>query len=210
MKFDIAALTHAAAAAATSLQSADTGPLIKFAEGGFNRIFQTTCASDGKQVLIKLPFPFVRPKEYTVASEVATLEYLRLNDIPVPRVHGYSSSRVLNTVGTEYIVLEKIEGIPLGDRWFSLTVKERYKVIEQIVHLEQKLFALQLPAHGSIYFPEDLDENDRLRAVPFHVGGRKFCIGPMAHYIWWEKERTSMDCDRGPCKLIMLLTVLFK
>lgn len=189
-----------------SLDRTDIGSLVKFAEGGFNRIFQTTCARDGKEILIRLPFPFVRPKRYTVASEVATLEYLRLNGIPVPRVYGWSGSAVhKNAVGTEYIVLEKIQGHALGDRWFSLGVKERYKVIEQIVRLEQKLFALDLPANGSIYFPDDLDEKDRSRAVPFNVGGRKFCIGPMAHYTWWERERSSMDCDRGPCKLTLPL-----
>lgn len=128
------------------------------------------------------------------------MEYLRLNQIPVPRVYGWSST-MSNAVGAEYIIMEKLDGMTLGDVWDTLGYKERYKVIEQIVRLEQKLFSLQLPASGSIYFPHDLSEHEQSQSVPFHVQGREFCIGPMAHYSWWHADRSSFECDRGPCKL---------
>jgi hypothetical protein len=50
-------------------------------------------------------------------------------------VYGWSST-VSNAVGAEYIIMEKFEGTTLGDIWFLLSFKERYKVIEQIVKLE--------------------------------------------------------------------------
>lgn len=91
--------------------------------------------------------------------------------------------------------------MPLGDIWFTLDLKQRYRVIEQIVQLESKLFTLQLPANGSIYFPRDLNECERAQSVPLQVQGHEFCIGPMAHYSWWHGERSSLDCDRAPVSI---------
>ncbi|KAF1962350.1 kinase-like protein [Byssothecium circinans] len=193
LKFDIPALYRTII---SSISAKDITSLVKIAEGGFNRIFQATC-TDGTQVLARLPYPSTVPRHYTVASEVATLEYLRLKQIPVPRVYGWSST-ASNPVGAEYIIMEKLHGKTLGDVWFTLDFKQRYKVIEQIVQLEQKLFSFQLPASGSIYFPNDLDEHELSKSVPLHVQGREFCIGPMAHYSWWHGERSSLECDRGP------------
>jgi hypothetical protein len=195
LHFDIPALCHAIA---SSIGSTDVTSLLKIAEGGFNRIFQATC-SDGRQVLARLPYPSTAPKHYTVASEVATMEYLQLNQIPVPRVYGWSST-TSNTVGAEYIIMEKLDGMTVGDIWFALSFKERYKVVEQIVQLEKKLFSLQLPANGSIYFPHDLSEHERSQSFLLSVQGHEFCIGPMAHYSWWHGERGLLECDRGPCK----------
>src|SRR5882757_9010875 len=94
----------------------DVISLGKFAEGGFNRIFQANC-KNGRQVLARLPYPSTVPRHYTIASEMAAMEYLRLNQIPVPRVYGWSST-VSNAVGAEYIIMEKLEGTTLGDIWF--------------------------------------------------------------------------------------------
>jgi Phosphotransferase enzyme family len=196
LEFDIPALCQAIA---SSSGATDVTSLVKTAEGGFNRIFHTTC-KNGRQILARLPYPSTIPRQYTIASEVATMEFLRLNRIPVPRVYGWSST-VSNAVGAEYIIMEKLEGTTLGDIWFSLNFKERYRIVEQIVQLERKLFSLQLPASGSIYFPNDLTEHERSQSVPFQIQGREFCIGPIAHYGWWHRERGSLECDRGPCKL---------
>ena len=80
------------------------------------------------------------------------MEYLRLNQIPVPRVYGWSST-TSNNVGAEYIIMEKLDGMTVGDIWFALSFKERYKIVEQIVQLEKKLFSLQLPANGEHLLP---------------------------------------------------------
>jgi hypothetical protein len=85
-------------------------------------------------------------------------------------------STTSNTVGAEYIIMEKLDGMTVGDIWFALSFKERYKVVEQIVQLEKKLFSLQLPANGSIYFPHDLSEHERSQSFLLSVQGHEFCI----------------------------------
>lgn len=94
--------------------------ITKLAEGGFNRILQVTF-NDGYAVLARIPYRTTVPIYYAVASEAATLAHLYAHRIPVPKVLAYSPDET-NPVGTEYILLEKLEGTPLseqlnGSRW---------------------------------------------------------------------------------------------
>ncbi|GES61237.1 kinase-like protein [Aspergillus terreus] len=178
LEFNVPALQHTIASA---LGASSVTSFAKVAEGGFNRLFEATC-SDGRRVLARLPYPSTVPKHYTTASEVATLEYLRLNGFPVPKVHAWSSTTD-NAVGAEYIIMEKLDGTPFGEVWYILDFKQRYKVTEQIVQLERRLFDLQIPANGSIYFPGSLNEHERAQAVPLPNQDGTFCIGPpRLHY----------------------------
>ena len=93
----------------------------KFAEGGFNRIIKATF-KDGLEILARLPFRMEAPLHHSVASEAATLMFLRAQGLPVPKVHGYSPLSD-NPVKTEYILVEKLEGQSLGDEWYSLPNK---------------------------------------------------------------------------------------
>lgn len=111
--------------------------------------------ADEAQVLARLPYPSTEPKQLAVASEVATLARLRAHGLPVPRVHAYSPD-ANNPAGSEYIIMEKLSGRPLGDCWFDLSDKQRLKVLLQLVQLEAKLYNIGLPASGSIYYGRDL------------------------------------------------------
>ncbi|GLA27970.1 phosphotransferase family protein [Aspergillus phoenicis ATCC 13157] len=170
----------------------DIKSLTKLAEGGFNRIFQITML-DNTQVLARLPYPSTEPRQLAVASEVATLALLRAHGLPVPRVYAYSTDAE-NPVGSEYIIMEKLPGRRLGDRWFELSDRERLKVLLQLVHLEAKLHALELPASGSIYYASDLPSDSPRIVIP----NSDVCIGPSAALRWWFAERASLRVDRGP------------
>ncbi|RAK95537.1 phosphotransferase family protein [Aspergillus ibericus CBS 121593] len=180
--------------AAQSLERCDTDikSLSKLAEGGFNRVLQITML-DNTQVLVRLPYPSTEPKKMAVASEVATLALLRAHGLPVPRVYAYSTD-AKNAVGSEYIIMEKLPGRPLGDRWFALSDRERLKVLLQLVQLEAKLHAIELPASGSIYYASDLPSDSPRIVIP----DSDFCISPDAALKWWFAERASLRIDRGP------------
>lgn len=187
----------------------DLRTFIKLSEGGFNRVFEATF-SDGKRVIARLPYPSTVPKHYTVASEAATLDYLRLHGIPTPEVYSWCSTKA-NPVGTEYIIMEKLDGIPLGDTWFTLAPKEQHKVVKQIIEWETRLMSLQFPASGSLYYTKDLSSESRVQLA--EPTGTAFCIGPTAHYSWWHDKRDLLKIDRGPCEWTLfrepaLLTLL--
>lgn len=126
---------------------------------------------DGFQLIARLPYPMTQPKRLAVASEVATTDLVRSHGLPVPQVYGYSTDAD-NPVGAEYILMEKSRGKVLGDVWFMLSHKDRIKVLSGIAKHEAKLFDLDLPASGSVYFEEDLLPGMGKGAVSGRVVGK--------------------------------------
>ncbi|RAK73131.1 phosphotransferase enzyme family protein [Aspergillus fijiensis CBS 313.89] len=90
--------------------------------------------------------------------------------------------------------MEKLPGRPLGDRWFDLSDRERLKVLLQLVQLEAKVRAIELPASGSIYYAKDLPLDSPRIVIP----DSDFCIGPSTALEWWFAECASLRTDRGP------------
>ncbi|KAM5436338.1 hypothetical protein MferCBS31731_006031 [Microsporum ferrugineum] len=193
LEFDILALQKVVAAASSRCTS-DIVSFVKLSEGGFNRLFQVTF-SDGKHAIARIPYPSTGPQHYGVASEVATLDYLRLHGITTPKVYAWCSTQA-NPVGVEYIIMEKLGGIPLSDVWYTMTPKDQYKIMKQVVEWETRLMSLKFPASGSIYYQRDILSGEGI-PLPDH-SERQFCIGPIAHYSWWHNERARLKIDRGP------------
>lgn len=176
----------------------------KLAEGRFNKVFVLTM-NDGFQVIARFPTTLAGTPGRTTASEVATMDYLRnCLGLPVPRVYGWDSHLDGNLVGAEYILMEKVVGDALCDRWNSLTTKELGEVIQGIVSIESQLFSARLPKYGSLYYTGSIDKD-------FHdpvIGGR-FCVGPMATQAFWQEKRSEMVVDRGPCKSPLSIKIVF-
>lgn len=165
----------------------------KISEGGFNRVLQITF-NDGYAILARLPYKTTVPKHYAVASEAATLALLRAYGVPVPKVLAYSPNQT-NAVGTEYMLLERLEGTPMSGQWFSMDTKTRVKLMRQIVDVERRFMSIHFPASGSLYHRRDLDSSQHCIPVLDDI-----VVGPTAQHEWWYQERASLEVDRGPCK----------
>ncbi|KAJ6190848.1 hypothetical protein N7519_000869 [Penicillium mononematosum] len=150
LRFDVDALARAICHS-VSRHLNDVVSITKLAEGGFNRVLQITF-DDGYAVLARLPYKTTVPKHYSVASEAATLAFLRSHGVPVPEVLGYSPDHA-NTVGAEYILLEKTDGTPLSDQWFSIDTKTRVKIMKQIVEAEKQFMSIRFPANQIVIGP---------------------------------------------------------
>ncbi|PYH31436.1 uncharacterized protein BO87DRAFT_409003 [Aspergillus neoniger CBS 115656] len=175
LEFDVLVLQNIVSRASGHLIS-ELRSFTKLSEGGYNRVFEATF-NDGK------------------SSEAATLDYLRLHGLRTPEVYAWCSTKA-NPIGAEYIIMEKLDGTPLGHEWFSMTPKEQYKIMTQIVEWETRLMSLEFPASGSLYYSKDLPSEKRTKLDD--PNGMAFCIGPIAHYSWWQGERGIMNIDRGP------------
>ncbi|GAB7348941.1 hypothetical protein MBLNU459_g7627t1 [Dothideomycetes sp. NU459] len=174
--FDIAALLDAASRSVGTSSESVTN-MTKIAEGGYYRVFEITLRSS-PTVIARLPYPCTIPRKFGVASEVATMQYLRLKDIPIPEVLDWSSS--LSPVRSEYILMAKAQGSELEQTWYTMTIEERSSVMKQIVCLEDKLFQLEFPVNGSTGEEEE------------------FCLGPSTELLWWYKDRDLLNVNRGP------------
>ena len=153
---------------------------------------------DGLEVIARIPYPKTVPKKYAIASEVATMDFVRLHGVPVPRVYDYSIT-TQNCVGAEYMIMERVGGKLLGEFWNVLTPQGRDRIIEQIVKMEATLFSIDFPASGSIYYKKDLDNHVETAEILSPNGSPDFCVGPSAAASWWYQERAEMAFDRGPC-----------
>lgn len=196
-------------AKSVGLQSTDIILFTKIAEGGSYRIFEATFR-DGLKVIARLPYPSTIPREYSIASEVATMEFLHDHGVPTPKVFDWSSS-ASNSVGSEYIIMERVQGKELADTWYTMTFQERMAVVENIVDIERILFGIQFPANGSLFFKDslgvevkrvDIPENNSVKDVS------KFCIGPSTEYLWWYQKRNELAVNRGPCEYPYLNDVM--
>ncbi|KAL2859469.1 kinase-like domain-containing protein [Aspergillus pseudodeflectus] len=176
----------------------DVVDLVKLAEGGFNRSFLITL-QNGRQLVARIPYPVTEPKALMIASEVATMDFVRSHGIPVPKIFDYSVTED-NAAGTEYIFMEYVQDINLGHIWFTLTWKQREKIVTSLVELESRLFALQFPASGSLFYSRDLA--DDIPRVPLQQQdpdtGKDFCIGPDMSLGMWYGRRLGLSVDRGP------------
>lgn len=158
---------------------------------------------DGSEVLARFPYPSTKPNRLTIASEVATLDLVRAAGIPVPKVLYYSTDAD-NPVGAEFMIMEKLPGRPIGDRWFDLTEDERLKIISEVVQTEAKLSKIELPAYGSVYYENDLPADVSRTVITSTSDNKGLCIGPHVSLRWWYKERGSIHIDRGPRKFSLL------
>ncbi|PSN60403.1 hypothetical protein BS50DRAFT_604702 [Corynespora cassiicola Philippines] len=116
LQFNVAELKKCAAAA-LNRPASDVKSLHKLAEGDFNRVFEVAM-NDGSSIIARLPYHSTVPRRLAVASEVATMDFVRSHSIPAPRILGYSIHE--NPVGSEYILMEKIQGRPIGDACGSI------------------------------------------------------------------------------------------
>jgi hypothetical protein len=187
------------AAAAVNQKVEDVARFEKLAEGGFNRTFLVTMR-DGFQFVGRIPYPVTEPRHLVVASEVATMDFLRSHGVPAPKVYSYSATSE-NAAGTEYIFMELIHGTNLGDIWYDLSEKARITVVTKLVELESQLFALPFPASGSLYYPKDIQAGTSKIDVPVASPAcdSHFCIGPDARLSLWYGKRLDIHTDRGPC-----------
>jgi hypothetical protein len=184
-----------AAANSVNKPESDVESIRKLAEGGFNRIFEIAMR-DRTSVLARMPYPSTLPRRLAVTSEVATMDFVRTHGLPTPRVFAYAIDE--NPVGSEYILMEKLPGRPIGNAWFDLSEQERLQVLHDIVKLESKMFNIQLPASGSIYYARDLKPD--IPKVSMPEVDDQFCTGPYTGIRWWYGERETLKIDRGPRK----------
>ncbi|KAF8161339.1 protein kinase subdomain-containing protein PKL/CAK/Fmp29 [Crassisporium funariophilum] len=179
----------------------DIDRLEKLAEGGYNRTFLITWR-DGFRMVARVPYPKTVPKHFAVASEVATLAFLRSVGLPTPEVYGYSY-RPDNDAGTEYIFMEFVEGTTFGKVLPDLGERDIISILRQLAELEKKMMSMVFPAGGSLYFTEDLvnlagsSSGPTIRpGVPIKDG--RFSIGPETDHALWYGKRSQLKVDRGP------------
>ena len=102
-------------------------------------------------------------------------------------------------MGAEYIIMEKVPGVPLDSAWSSMRLDDRFSLTKTIAQYQKAWMKASFSHFGSLYFAEDLVG---VRHVPLHDGlsDKKFAIGPSTGREWFDAGRATVEFDRGPCK----------
>ncbi|KAI1413868.1 kinase-like protein [Hypoxylon sp. FL1857] len=108
-------------------------------DGAYNRVYSV--AYEDKRYVMRVSLP-VCPRLKT-ESEVATLEWICKNTrLPVPNVICYDSSRN-SPVGFEWILMGRIDGVPLSQCWQAVTRDAKERIVKQIVEYAAAAFKRQ-------------------------------------------------------------------
>lgn len=121
-----------------------------FDEGCYNKLYKITYAGHVTTYLLRVTIP-IEPY-YKIESEVATIAYLRANtSIPLPRVLAWNSNRN-NELTFEWILLEKIGGVPLWNLWRVMPWEQKLRVTESIAGMVKQLRDQKFERIGGLYF----------------------------------------------------------
>jgi hypothetical protein len=137
--------------------------------------------------------------------------------LPIPEVYAYSYTSE-NGAGTEYMLMEYVEGTDLSEVWFNLEKKEIDSFMDQLAKLESIMMSISFPAGGSIYYATDLYQLSGSEGIPLHeqIGSisleegnegipldeqakriplqkERFCLGPDVSIPLWYGRREQMD-----------------
>ena len=150
---------------------------------------------DGFKMVARIPYPATVPKYSAVASEVATMAFLRSSGLPIPEVYGYSPVPD-STAETAYIYMEFVQGTQLSDIWFDLGEGDIISITRQLAEPESKMMSVAFQAGGSLYYATDLKKVVRKPGV--RLEDKRFCVGPDTRLPLWYGRR-------GSCKPLSVL-----
>jgi hypothetical protein len=121
--------------------------IIAMRRGGFHEI-RVLHFEDGWSCIAR----FTREYESLekTESELATIEYVRNNTtIPVPEIYflNYNENHV---VGAAFVLMERMDGGPLGDIWDYLSIEHKLDVMRQLANVTGQLSEQKFKAFGII------------------------------------------------------------
>jgi hypothetical protein len=120
--------------------------------------------------------------------------------MPVPQVLAWNSKPDTGSVGTEYIIMEHVSGVPLKTIWSRMTEVQHFELIASMGKLIKELCALDFGSFGSLYF------NTAGKPPGTHPIDGKCCIGPHCGRYFWGcnddmKPQAAVSTGfQGPCK----------
>ncbi|KAL3425182.1 hypothetical protein PVAG01_04463 [Phlyctema vagabunda] len=179
----------------------------KYPDGMYNKAMLLTM-DNGTQVVAKIPNPNAGQPQFTTASEVATMDFVRnVLKTPVPKVFAWSSKAKENPVGAEYIIMEKVPGIELERVWPTMKTEDRLTVVQTIAKYQKSWTSVSFKKYGSLYYTTDIDTDSDNEALYTDADGTAvknstFSIGPSTGRELIDERRMTVEFDRGPWQTI--------
>ncbi|KAJ5115224.1 hypothetical protein NUU61_000983 [Penicillium alfredii] len=175
-------MNRLARVAADSVGASRCISIKKYPDGMFNKAFLMSM-DDGRQVVAKVPNPNAGVPHFTTASEVATMDFARSHP-----------------VGAEFIIMDKIEGVPLSQVWGTLKLPQKLQVLLAMTRLQKQWLSVSFSHYGSLYYTGDVQPPADSHYVKDGKAIRdsEFAIGPATGRDWFDAGRSILDIEKGP------------
>ncbi|EFI27472.1 protein kinase subdomain-containing protein PKL/CAK/Fmp29 [Coprinopsis cinerea okayama7 len=208
--FNVDALKEAACSA---LGKSSCTSFEKIAEGSYNKVFRMYF-EDGKTAIARIPsLRLLGNASMITASEVATMEFMRLyRSFHIPLVYSWSKD-LDGPVKSPYIIMEDIEGVPLLHDWYKIRGDPVRHAMRRFVTDVRQMLCIPFDQIGGLYFKEDLPPHLQERPLfspalyqtetalkMFEPAIDRFRVGPIPDYTWWRTMHDEVGADRGPWK----------
>ncbi|CAG8467267.1 3847_t:CDS:1 [Scutellospora calospora] len=133
-----------------------------------NQIPYLVNMKDGSEYVVRLSCPNNQFHKYSKAytlkrlqSEAAIVNYIsKHTDIPTPEIYYWNDDKD-NSIGTDFVIMKHLRGIPLYEEWPDLTFEEKQDILIQIIDILMTLKNLRFPKIGSLY-SDELKDNDQV------------------------------------------------
>lgn len=122
------------------------------------------------------------------------MDFLRSKGLPIPEVYAYSYTPE-NEAGTEYMLIEYVEGIDLSQVWFNLEKKEIDSLMDQLAKLESIMMSIPFPAGGSIYYTTDLKQLSGSEGIPLESENQDIPLHEQVRSISLKEEKRGTLLD---------------
>lgn len=185
-----------------------------FAEGRFNKLYKISYPRHRKSYIFRVTLPIV--PYYKTESEVATSLYVRANtSIPVPKIFAWNSDRN-NKLRYEWILMEKMDGVPLDRIWRKLPWESKLDLTETMAKKLNELHQCRFRNIGALYlspsncrtgtYRNTQDSQLSLTSSAGASGKRlddnvakgEFYIGPIFDPAFFMVSRPYLPGSRGP------------
>lgn len=131
-------------------------------------------------------------------------------DTPAPHIYAWNSKAKSHPVGAEFIIMEKIKGVPLSQVWDTMKLTQKLQLLVDLTSIQKQWLSVTFSHYGSLYYTGDVQPpigNYHVKDGKV-VKDSKFSMGPATGRDWIDAGRSILNIDRGPCTL-GLMTFLF-
>ena len=163
-------------------------------QGAFNKLYAVECPKGSFFMRVSLP---VDP-HFKTESEVATVRHLQSRtSVPVPNIIASQSSSD-NELRFEWILMERVHGLPLADVWVSLPWDAKVSCVKDVAMIMAQLFEVRYDAIGNLLNAKNLSiESER----PPHndaAESNAVVVGRIVSMIFFWNKHLTMNVPRGP------------
>jgi hypothetical protein len=58
-------------------------------------------------------------------------------------------------VGAEFIIMDKVEGVPLSQVWSTMTLPQKLQVLLAVTRIQKQWLSVSFSHYGSLYYKGD-------------------------------------------------------